>query len=161
MYPSAYIIGPTGELVGVGRGCRWQARPILFPDLGSAPGPTLLDDLTRLDLGPTPPGTLLDDLARLDALTDADSARRWSHPPDGPVTSWTQTAAILGVSARTVARRRAKHDPQREPWFADASELRAWWSGLGRSRRTERRRPAPRVESHPDLEAFERARRQK
>jgi hypothetical protein len=76
------------------------------------------------------------------------------------VRSWKAVAEVLLVSRRTVERKKARYSPDTKPWFENPDAVRMWWDRLGApvpiARRTQPRRSAA---THPDLAAFERARR--
>jgi hypothetical protein len=109
--------------------------------------------------------------ARWEDVVGLLSAHSAPKPPDvGPlasssvdesraVRSWTMVARVLGVSRRTVERRKAKFAPDAKPWFQNASAVRTWWDHLGAPVPVKPRRPRMPPETHPDIVAFERARR--
>lgn len=75
-----------------------------------------------------------------------------------PITSWRAAAQALGIHEDTLTRHReaAKHPkcPGQRPWFADFSELAAWYRSIRPGAEV---RPAPRKASRPRRETTDAA----
>lgn len=63
--------------------------------------------------------------------------RALGYDSTGPITTWVQAAAVLGVSHDTVSRRRREARHTGRPYWTSAEDLREWWRDL------QAPRPAP------------------
>lgn len=84
-------------------------------------------------------------------------------PPPAPLTTWKAIAAAVGVSERTLARRRRAGNDRSRPYFPDAEAAITWYGDLAGARpppKAGRRTISrPRQPSGDDVAEFERVRR--